>query len=297
MMLEGIFPPIPTPFRGGDVDLAALASNVDRWMATPLAGLVVLGSNGEAPFIDEDEADRVVEAVRARITPPRRLIVGAGRESTRATIAAVRRAGALGADAALVRTPSFFKPHMTREAFLAHYTAVADRSPVPVLLYNFTALTGVAVSPDAVEILARHGNIIGIKESGSDVARVSEFIDRTPADFNVLVGSATALYASLLVGARGAIVALASIVPDLCVQLYDAVRAGDLAGARDLQRRLAPLARLVIATHGVAGLKAALDLVGYIGGEPRLPLLPVSPDAVAHIRTALESLQRPLAQI
>lgn len=291
MDLRGIFPPIPTPFRDGEVDLKALRSNVDRWMTTGIAGLVVLGSNGEAPLLDVDESDRIIEAARSHVPASRRFIAGTGRESTRAAIVAARRAGALGADAVLVRTPSFFKPQMTRDAFVRHYRAVADASPVPVVLYNFTALTGVTLPVEAVEVLAKHPNIVGMKESGGDVGFVSELINRTPDGFTVLVGSGTTLYASLLVGATGAVIALACVVPDLCVQLFDLVGKNHLAEARDLQRKLVPLARLVTAAHGVPGLKAALDLVGFVGGEPRAPLAPPPPEAVAQIRQQLDALQ------
>ena len=195
----GIYTPIATPFRDdGGVDERALAANVARWMTTPLTGLVVLGSNGEATQLEDEEADRVVEIVRAGVPSSRPLIAGTGRESTRATIAATRRAAAAGVDAVLVRTPSFFKPQMTTDAFVRHFSEVADASPVPVLLYNVTLYTGVNLLPDAVERLAAHPNIVGIKESGSDVGQMAEYVARTPDDFTVLAGSATTLVHALL---------------------------------------------------------------------------------------------------
>lgn len=295
MRLDGVLPPIPTPFIGDRVDVAAMASNVERWMATRIRGVVVLGSNGEAPLLDEAESDAAIAAVRERVPGDRLCLAGTGRESTTAAVRAARRAADLGADAVLVRTPSFFKPLLTHEAFVAHYTAVADASPVPVVLYNFTALTGVTLGLDAVAALAEHPNIIGMKESGSDLKFVTALVDRTPADFAVLAGSAPVLYASLLVGAAGGILALASVVPDLCVELYDAVRAGRLSEARDLQRRLTPLAGLVTSKHGVPGLKAAVSLLGFTGGDPRPPLRPAGPAAVAEIRQALDRLRVPVA--
>lgn len=295
MRLDGVLPPIPTPFTGDRVDVAAMASNVERWMATRIRGVVVLGSNGEAPLLDEAESDAAIAAARERVPGDRLCLAGTGRESTTAAVRAARRAADLGADAVLVRTPSFFKPLLTHEAFVAHYTAVADASPVPVVLYNFTALTGVTLGLDAVAALAEHPNIIGMKESGSDLKFVTALVDRTPADFAVLAGSAPVLYASLLVGAAGGILALASVVPDLCVELYDAVRAGRLSEARDLQRRLTPLAGLVTSKHGVPGLKAAVSLLGFTGGDPRPPLRPAGPAAVAEIRQALDRLRVPVA--
>jgi 4-hydroxy-2-oxoglutarate aldolase len=185
----GIFTPITTPFTTDDtVDEAALARNVDRWMGTPLTGLVVLGSNGEAAQLDDAEADRVVAIVREHVPSDRPLIAGTGRESTKATIAATARAAAAGVDAVLVRTPSFFKAQMSAEIFVRHYTEVADASRVPVLLYNVTMFTGVTLQVEAVERLAAHPNIVGMKESGSDIGYISELVERTPDDFTVLAG-------------------------------------------------------------------------------------------------------------
>jgi 4-hydroxy-2-oxoglutarate aldolase len=287
----GIYTPIATPFRDdGTVDERALAANVSRWMTTPLTGLVVLGSNGEAASLDDAEADRVVEIVRAGVPSSRPLIAGTGRESTGATIAATRRAAASGADAALVRTPSFFKPQMTSDAFVRHFTDVADASPVPVLLYNVTLYTGVNLLPDAVERLAVHPNIVGIKESGSDIGQIAEYVARTPDDFTVLAGSATTLVHALCAGCDGAILALASLVPSDCVSMVTLVREKRLDEATALQRRLMPLARSVGTTYGVPGLKAALELKGYAGGPPRPPLRPVSSEVVDIIRRQLDAL-------
>jgi len=287
----GIYTPIATPFRDdGTVDERALAANVSRWMTTPLTGLVVLGSNGEAASLEDAEADRVVEIVRAGVPSSRPLIAGTGRESTRATIAATRRAAAAGADAALVRTPSFFKPQMTSDAFVRHFTEVADASPVPVLLYNVTLYTGVNLLPDAVERLAVHANIVGIKESGSDIGQIAEYVARTPDDFTVLAGSATTLVHALCAGCDGAILALASLAPAECVSMATLVRERRLDEAIALQRRLMPLARSVGTTYGVPGLKAALELKGYAGGPPRPPLRPVSSEVVDIIRRQLDAL-------
>ena len=293
----GIYTPIATPFRDdGNVDERALAANVERWMTTPLAGLVVLGSNGEAFTLDDDEADRVVDIVRAGVPKSRPLIAGTGRESTRATIAATRRAAAAGVDAALVRTPSFFKPQMTTDAFVRHFTEVAEASPIPVLLYNVTLYTSVNLLPDAVERLAVHPNIVGIKESGSDIGQIAEYVARTPDDFTVLAGSATTLVHALSAGCDGAILALASLLPAECVRMTSLVHELRLDDAQALQRRLMPLARSVGSTYGVPGLKAALDLIGYVGGAPRPPLRPVTSDVTDIIRRQLHVLMSAGAQ-
>lgn len=287
----GIFTPIVTPFTTDDaVDEGALRRNVDRWMRTPLTGLVVLGSNGEAAQLDEVEADRVVTIVREHVPRDRPLIAGTGRESTKATIAATARAAAAGVDAVLVRTPSFFKAQMTADVFVRHFTAVADASPVPVLLYNVSMFTGVNMQVHAVERLAAHPNIAGMKESGSDIGYISDLIERTPDDFTVLAGSATTFFHALCAGCDGGVLALASVLPDACVRMETLVRDRCLAEARVLQHWLMPLARSVGSTYGVAGLKAALDLVGYSGGVPRPPLRPASPEIVRAISEELAML-------
>jgi 4-hydroxy-2-oxoglutarate aldolase len=294
MHLRGIFPPMATPFTadGEAIDVDALKHNLDRWLTTGLAGFVLLGSNGEAAYIDEDEADTLVAEVRSHVPAGRLVIVGTGRESTRATIGASRRAARLGADAALVRVPGAFKTQMTADALVRHYTAVADASPIPVILYNFAAAFGVNLPTDAVATLSAHPNIVGLKESGGDVAQVAEQVAATPGDFAVVVGAAPALYASLCVGARGGVVAVANVVPDACVRLYELTVAGRHQEALALQRALAPLARAVTATYGVAGLKAAMTLAGYRGGQPRSPLLPAPPAALSALSGRLLALQQ-----
>jgi 4-hydroxy-2-oxoglutarate aldolase len=287
----GVFTPIVTPFRADDsIDEAGLRTNVGYWMNTPLTGLVVLGSNGEAAQLDDAESDRVIDIVRQSVPPERPLIAGTGRESTRATIAATRRAALAGVDAVMVRTPSFFKSQMTSDAFVRFYTDVADASAVPVLLYNVTMFTGVNLLPDAVEKLARHPNIVGLKESGSDIAQIAEFVNRTPDEFTVLAGSAATYLPALCAGVDGGVLALAGLLPEHCSRLATLVRDGRLDEARALQQSMLPLARSVGTQHGVPGLKAALDLIGYTGGYPRPPLRPVGPPVVDLLRTQLEAL-------
>jgi 4-hydroxy-2-oxoglutarate aldolase len=287
----GVYPPIVTPFRDDDtVNEAGLRANVRQWMRSTLTGIVVLGSNGEAVQLDDDEADRVVAVARAEVPRTRSFIAGTGRESTRATIAATARAAREGADAALVRTPAFFKNQMTADVFVRHYTAVADASPIPVLLYNVTMFTGVNLPVDAVAILAEHPNIVGIKESGSDLAQIADLISRTPDGFTVLAGSATTFFHALCAGCDGGILALASLLPDECVRLQALVREGRIDEARALQRRLTPIARTIGTAHGVPALKAALGLLGYAGGPPRPPLTRAPAGVIDTLRTQLEAL-------
>jgi 4-hydroxy-2-oxoglutarate aldolase len=292
MNLAGVFAPIPTPFDDRDrVDTARLRAALARWVTRPLTGFVILGSNGEAVLMDDFESDQVIVAARESVPRDRRFIVGTGRESTQAAVRASKRAAEHGADAVLVRTPGFFKTQMTSDAFVRHYTTVADASPVPVLLYNFTALTGVNLLPAAVARLAIHPNIIGMKESGGDVAQIADLVAATPEDFGVLAGSASTFYPALCVGAVGGILALGCALPDACMRLFELARSGRHDDARALQRELAPVARLLGPTYGVPGLKAALNLLGYDVGVPRAPLTAVPDTAIPALRDALAQFE------
>ena len=294
--LPGLYTPIVTPFRNDTVDDAAIRRNVERYVHTRLTGLVVLGSNGEAVMLDEQESDRVIAAARSAMPAARPLIAGTGAESTKLTIAACKRAAHLGADAVLVRTPAFFKNMMTTDVYVRHYVAVAEDSPVPVLLYNVSMYTGVTLPADAVGLLAGHPNIVGIKESGSDASLLADYISRASAEFFVLAGSGVSYFSGLAAGADGAILALASVVPDLCADIFDHMCAGRMVEARAVQRRITPLARTIGGQHGVPALKAALDLMGFDGGAPRAPLGPAPAPVVERLRRQLTDLGVPLLQ-
>jgi 4-hydroxy-2-oxoglutarate aldolase len=289
MNIQGVFPPVPTPFEAatGEVDLRALSQNVARLLRSAVTGVLVLGSNGEAGLLEESEADAIVSAARAAVPASRTLLVGSGRESTRATIAACGRAAAGGADAVLVRAPSFFKNQMTAEALVAYYRAVADASPVPVLLYNVPGMAGFSLTLPMVRALAAHPNVIGMKETSNDLERLGQFAAIAETGFDVLVGWAPVAHAAAMVGARGAIIAVANVLPDVCVDLWTMSTGAQHGKALALQRRITPLAQLVSSVHGVAGLKCALDEIGAYGGPVRPPLLPVSSSVAADIRAAL----------
>lgn len=287
MNLRAVFPPMPTPFTGGEIDRAAIQRNVRRWIAAGLGGVVALGTNGEAPLLDDDESELVVATARPEVPADRTLIAGVGRESTRATITAARRAASAGADAVLVRTPSFYRAHVPVAALAAHYSAIADASPVPVLLYNYAAFTGVNMAPETIARLAEHPNIVGLKETSTDGAQFVDLAAMVPARFSVLAGSAPGAYAAFCAGAAGAILAVACVRPSLCLQLRALVLEGRHADALAIQQRLMPLARAVTTGFGIAGLKAAMDLSNLTGGDPRPPLVPLAADALHKIRTLL----------
>ncbi len=292
--LAGIFAPVTTPFRGDAVDLDGFRANLRHYAGTPLSGVVVLGSNGEAPLLDDDEADQLIEAARAAWPAGKWLIAGTGRESLKATVAATARAAARGVDAVMVRTPSFYKSRMTGEALASFYRAVADQSPVPIILYNVTVFTGINMAPEVAARLSAHPNVIGVKDSGGDVSVIAALAADSRPGFGVLAGSTAALYASLTVGATGAVVGPAAVAPEVCAGVLEHVARGRHAEARVFQARLLPLSRSVGPTYSVPGLKVAVDAAGLVGGPPRPPLLPVPPDGVALIRDQVASLLQPV---
>lgn len=275
--LNGIMPPLTTPFDSeGELDLESLAQNVSRFNATGLAGYVALGSNGETVHLSAGERAQVVKTIKDAAASGMTIIAGINEFSPRAAIESARAAADAGADAALVITPFFYKSLMTHAALLGYFTEVADQSPIPVLIYNVPQNTGVIIESATVAALAEHQNIIGMKDSAGNMAAISETLRRVPAGFKVMTGNGGILYPSLMMGATGAILAVACAAPRACVDLYDAVKSGDHHRARDLQNRIAPLSQIVTAGLGVAGLKAAMEMAGFIGGVPRAPLAEVS---------------------
>jgi 4-hydroxy-2-oxoglutarate aldolase len=290
--LRGIFAPVTTPFKNDDVDLTAFRRNARHYATTPLAGLVVLGSNGEAASLDDAESDALIEAAREEYPREQWLIAGTGRESVRMTLAACRRAAVLGADAVMVRTPSFFKTRITAESLRQYYTAIADGSPAPVILYNITAFTGVNLLPETAAELSRHPNVIGIKDSGGDITVISDLVAECRPGFPVLAGATTMLYASLCVGGHGATVGPGAVAPEICAGVQAAYDRGDHAEARRLQALLVPISKSVGMKWSVPGLKVAVDAYGLTGGAPRLPLLPVPPDGVKVIQAQVAALQQ-----
>lgn len=287
--MEGIIPPLPTPFReDGGLDLGLLSELVAQLAAAPLAGFLALGSNGEAVHLDDDEAERVVAAVR-RAAPGRWLLAGTGRLSTRATVDATKRAAGAGADAVLVVTPHFFRGAMSSDALAAHFEAVADASPVPVLLYNVPANTGLDVDAATVARIARHPNVAGVKDSSGDVGKLAELVRLAPAGkpFDVFSGNYGSALPGYAVGTVGSILAAANVAPEGCVAIRQAFLSGRLEEARALHLRLLPMARAVTSRFGVPGLKAALELLGRPAGSTRRPLLPLGPAAREELRSVL----------
>ncbi len=282
--LSGLLLPITTPFTShGDIDFAGLASNIQKWNATGITGYVVLGSTGERVNLDEREFIHVIEAARKAVPETMTFIVGAGQQSTRGTIGEIERAAQAGAAAVLVITPHYYRSAITQDALVNHYTAVADASSIPIVLYSMPDLTGVKIEPETAARLSEHQNIIGMKDSSNDVAKLLETVSTVAKDFAVTIGNGTVFAEALQVGARGGILAVGCVVPELCLEIYRAVQGGQIDRANTLQERLTPLARAVTKTYGIGGLKASMEMAGYAGGEVRAPLRRPSEEACAEI--------------
>ena len=272
--LDGVMPPLTTPFdAAGRVDAGRLAENVARYNETGLVGYVALGSNGEAVHLSRSERNQVIATIKQAATPSHTVLAGVNEFATGAAIEAARAAADAGADAALVVTPYFYKGAMTGEVLFRFFTAVAEASPIPVLIYNVPQNTGVVIDPAVIARLAEHEKVIGLKDSSGNMAAMGDTLRLAPGDFQVLVGNGGILYPALAMGAAGAVLAVACAAPRACVELYEAVKAGRHEKARDLQTRLAPVSHLVTAGLGVKALKAVLDRAGFFGGLPRPPLM------------------------
>jgi len=351
MLLHGIFPPITTPFYpDGAVYYRKLEYNVERYSRTPVAGIVVLGSTGEAVMLSDDEQRQVLRVAAETASPEKVLIAGTGQESALATLRLTEHAAWLGYDVALVRTPHYYRPQMTPESQLAFYRTVADRSPLPIMIYSVPVFTAYDLPAEVVAALAEHPNIIGIKDSSGKPEKARAMVEQTrnikrtvtvteaqtavtgrmlsgktragdggevvpvsalagpsaPAavetktaaktrgrevGFQVLVGSAQTMVPSLDAGAVGAILGFATAAPTVCFEIYIAWKDGDVALAREKQERIGKPAQRLVGELGIPALKYALDLNGYYGGPPRLPLLVPTADVKAEVERLMADIR------
>ena len=275
--LAGIFPPIPTPFDAATGDVAApqLQQNIRRLLAEHVHGIVVSGTTGEAAMLDPDEQREVVAAASEVMQGQAWLIAGTGAESTRQTIALTKAAATEGADAVLVRAPSYFSAQTTPATLAAHFRAVADASSIAVIIYNIPKYTRIALEPALLQQLAGHEQIIGVKDSSGDLKSLAAYRAAVP-QWSVLAGSASLLYAGLELGCQGGVIGVSCYAPKLCVQLMSEFSKGDRAAAGRLQEQITPLDKEIVGKFGPAGVKAAMDAVGLYGGPTRAPLAPLS---------------------
>ena len=298
MEIKGIFPALVTPFASDEsLSLSAVKENIRRYNQTGLAGYVVLGSTGEAVMLSREEGDSVLSAAKEAAAPDKLLIAGTGAESTAETIARSKRAAALGYNIALVKTPYYYKPFYRAETYIRHYRAVADASPIPILLYSVPQFTGITLETPEILTLAVHPNIAGIKDSSGSVQRIGELVASAPSSFQVLTGGAPVVYPCLAVGARGAILALASALPEKCVELYLLVQRGQYEEAKRLQHVIVLASKRILSENGLSGLKYAMDLRGFHGGSPRPPLLPISEEKKRAIADLISRLHPAAARV
>lgn len=293
MKLQGIFPPITTPFQyDGSLYKAKVFHNVEKWNKTSLAGYVVCGSTGESVMLTPEEKFQMWEWVAEAAAPEKLLLAGTGVESVRETVWLTNRAAEMGYKAAMVRTPHYYKNLLNRDdAQMLYFRSVADQSKIPLMIYNWPQTTGIDISADAVAALSEHPNIIAIKESSGNLEKVMQLIRVVKPGFQVLVGSAPTLWPSFVVGATGAVLAFANAAPYACITIWEAHRTREQEAAKDWQNRIARAAQLVTVKYGVPGLKYAMELNGYYGGPPRLPLTTISPAAKKEIEEAFAEIK------
>ncbi len=293
MKLEGIFPPIATPFdQNGDLYKAKLRHNVEKWNLTALSGYVVCGSTGESVMLTTEEKVRLWQWVAEYAAPEKLLLAGTGVESVRETVELTNCAAGIGYKAVMVRTPHYYKNLLNNPAAqMLFFRAVADQAKIPLMIYNWPQATGIDIAAEAVIALSEHPNIVAIKESSGNLEKVMKLIREVKPGFQVLVGSAPTLWPSFSVGAVGAVLAYANAAPYSTIAIWEAHRTREQEAARDWQNRIAPAAVLVTTKYGIPGLKYAMDLNGYYGGPCRLPLGTLTPEAKREIELAFKDLK------
>jgi 4-hydroxy-2-oxoglutarate aldolase len=294
--LKGVHGPVTTPFRAdGELDRGGFERNLAAHFAQGLHGVVVTGSTGEAPLLDERERDQLIAWARPLVPRDRMLIAGIGAESTRVTILRARSVAERGADAALVVAPHYFGSAVTEEGLRAHYSRLADASPIPILLYNIPKYMHFRLSGALVAMLAQHGNIVGIKDSSGAPDSMTEYLAARSESFTVLTGNGQFFRTAMAMGAGGGILAVGLFAGPLTMQVWEAARRGELASAEGIQGRLSPLAKIIVGELGIAGVKAALDAVGLVGGPPRLPLQALSSADLERVHQLLRDAELAVA--
>lgn len=286
--ITGIFPALTTPFHKGELSVPGLQSNIEKYNKYDLTGYLVLGSTGESVLMDERESLAAIEAVRTSAPAGKTLLVGTGMFSAPATVRFTNMAADAGADYGLVVTPYYYKAQMNGKVLDAFFREVADQAKIPILIYNVPKFTGLDMPLDTILSLAEHPNIAGIKESSGNLAFVEEIARGCPKGFTLLQGNGSVLFPALMVGAKGGILAVTDMTPGEAVDIYKKVEAGEYRKARDLQLRILPAAQKIVGGMGVPGIKCAMDMLGYVGGELRSPLQPVSEEQKKLVRKILE---------
>jgi len=289
--IKGIFAPIATAFdASGEVDYDVFKQNVATFGRTKLAGLVVLGSNGEFTLLSHEEKVNLVKEARKNLPEEKSVIAGTGCESLKETVELTKECADAGAEVALVVTPNYYKKDMNEAALEKFYTMLADVSPIPVMIYNMPGNSGVNVPSSLTVKLSGHPNIAGIKDSGGNIVQISEVLAKASKEFSVFAGSGSYLLATLMLGGVGGTLAVANVVPDYCAEIQENFENGNLDRARTMQLALLPLNAAVTSRFGIGGMKAAMDIVGFKGGLPRLPILPATDETRKEIARIISEL-------
>jgi len=288
--LQGVFAALTTPFENDKISENYFRENIKKYNTCGLAGYVISGSSGEVAYLTDEESEILVKEALESSAPDKKIIVGTARESTASTITFTKRMADLGIHVALIRMPSYFKSAMTGEALKRHYYAIADEVQIPVIPYHIPQVTGLSIDQKLVIELSEHPNIVGIKDSSGNLPFLGEVFPDLPPDFSYLLGAGSVFLFGLSLGASGGILRLADLIPEQCVTLYNDFLDGEWERASKLQRNIIPLNNAIIQKHGIAGAKYAMDLLGFYGGFPRNPILPLDADAKNAIETVLKRL-------
>ncbi|MFC2113360.1 dihydrodipicolinate synthase family protein [Bacteroidota bacterium] len=290
--LKGIIPPLPTSFHvNEELYPEMIRENIEHLMQFELSGILVLGSNGEFVMLTENEKEQVFAIVREALPYGKLMIAGCGGQSTRETIRLTRLAAKHGADAALVLNPFYYKGLMTDDVLVGHYHAVADGSPIPVIIYNMPANSGIDMGEKVLVRIAEHKNIIGLKDSGGDIKKMTQVVKHTADDFGLLAGSAGFLLPALEIGATGGILGLANVLPQKCLDIWNTFSNGQLDVARTIQQSVIDLNLAVTRKWGIPAMKAAMDEMGLYGGPARGPLPALDPEKKEELINLLSPLK------
>lgn len=282
-------PAVSTFTPDGALDRAAFERNLEAHLGFGMEGVLVGGSSGESSMLEDDDRRQLLTWARAKVPAGKWLLAGIGSESTRLTISRAHMAKEIGADAVLVISPHYFLKRMTEQALIAHFTAVADASPLPVLLYNMPAYAHIVLSGEFVATMSQHPNVIGMKDSAGNLPMLEQYLASQGPNFRVLTGSGGTVIPALERGASGAILAIALYAGPTVRRMVEMFRNGQREEAAALQARIVPIATDIGGAFGPAGIKAAMDMVGLSGGAPRSPLLPLNDDERAIVRARLEA--------
>lgn len=292
MKIEGVFAPVATPFNDdGSINFEMYSNNLRKLIRTSLSGIVSLGSNGEFAMLSYEEKIELVKATRKELPKDKVLIVGTGCETLSDTIRMTNNAAEAGADVALVINPSYYKSDLTDAVLQKHFECVADKSQIPVMLYNIPRNSGINLSSSLVIKLSAHPNIKGVKDSGGSIIQISEILASAPESFSVFAGSGGYLFVTTILGGKGGTLAVANVAPDYCAELFEAAKSGNIEKGRKMQLDLLALNNAVTAGFGIGGMKAAMEIAGFRVGLPRLPIQPAPDEIKDKIYKMMDKLQ------